>query len=217
MDSGPKMQLNEKGSVSLVAILFFMAFIAIIFSNMARSLEELKLIQYYNRSYICAKKVVSKYDTFYKMISISNASIRTLYYLQFTSITPQQLAGIKLALRMAKMGQASYRGLFRFQLLNIKECKKENLIHLGVIDPLGKRIWKIKRNFDQTAKMEKKWNAYMPFHYRGSNLDEIHSFAIKLNFKLKENLFSNDFYLSSQHLGPMGIQQLKEFYGLQFL
>lgn len=216
MDSGPKI-LNNKGSVSLVAILFFLAFFAIIFSNMARSYEELQIIKFYNRSYICAKKTTKAYKDFYDYISYTNLAIKSLFYSKFFPLTTWVAVLAKYGEKALKVAQLIYRGYFRIKLYSITECRVENLLQLTLVDPLGKNIFWIKRRLDGEAVLAKKWKVYMPFHYQGSSLSENHSFMMQLNFTLDSGMLMDDFKLSSKHLGIKGFQQLKDFYGLQFL
>ncbi|MFG1501453.1 hypothetical protein ABMA70_14690 [Halobacteriovorax sp. XZX-3] len=211
------MDLNERGSTSLVAILFFMAFIAIIFSNMARSYEELQIIKYYNKSYICSKKVIVEYKSFYKRISYINVGLKSIFYAQFFPLAAWLKPFMKYGAKGLQYMQSALRYFLRFKLLTIDECEATNILALLRTDPLGSKLWKIRRRLDTSAVFEKKWKAFMPFHYTGSNLSENHSFVITLKFKLEEGRLLDDFTLSSKHMAPKGIQQLKDYYGLQFL
>lgn len=218
MDLGHKTIFkNQRGSVSLVAVLFFMTFIAITFYNMSRSYEELHIMKHYNQSYLCAKKTVSKYNDFYSIISKTNLAIQAIFYAKFIPALSWLGPFMRIGEKGLKFLQNAYRFYFRAQLLFIKECEIINTISLMANDPLGNKIWKIKRRLDGAAIFENKWKGFMAFHYKGSNLSENHSFVITLKFKLKKGILLDDFTLNSRHMAPMGFQQLKEYYGLQFL
>lgn len=208
---------NERGSVSLIGAFFFMTFIAITFYNMAKSYEELHIIKHYNKSYICAKKTVKHYNDFYKFISQTNIVIRSFFYGKFIPILSWLRPFLSYGEKGLKILQVSYRFYFRLKLLQISECSSLNIVSLMKDDPLGQKVWKIKRQFDGGAIFQKEWKGFMPFHYKGSDLSENHSFVITLKFKLKKGYVLDDFTLNSRHMAPMGFQQLKEYYGLQFL
>lgn len=193
--------LNSQGSVSLLSLPLFLILIAYLMISLSKSLQELRILQYKTQSYLCIKYVVKTNLSYLKFMSATNTGITGSFYLMFVPF-PKVSIPARYLNRSLIAAQQLYQFSYLKDLSSNKYCKVTNIAHALINTPVKGKGPKIRRSFDNSARIKSKWTTYLNF-IPAKHLKPIkYSFTTRIKFKYtKKGLFSANLYGRSKEYG----------------
>jgi hypothetical protein len=206
------LQSNQEGSISSLALMLILLISALSLTCISKSLEELNYIRFRNKSYLCAKSLISEVRPYAKFMKNLNKVIQIAHPLQFVPIPKVR----KIATTVVKTSifiQNAYHAAYILKVLTNKKCTKlTRLSFIKSIPAHTKNFVILKRKKNKTVEMRKKWKTTMIFK-AGEPLEILkHSFAINLVFQ-KHSSKGGMLEITSQEINTVALQKLRLLVG----
>ncbi len=203
--------VTNRGSVSNLSILIVIIVITFAMTYLAKSLTELRLVEFRADAYLCAKHSLKRTSNFHRNIVYANRTIITINLLMpLFAALPPKLAILRFLKKITQGIQEVLRVIYLAQISFQSKCSLGNTFHLMINNPTHGKLTLERNKISGTVKMRKKWQSYL-------------FFIPKTHLKPIENAFYIDLYFQAdgsalktftKEVNTKVLQHWKQAYGL---
>jgi hypothetical protein len=197
---------NEKGSITLIAILFTLMISALLMFFALKNKVELKEVQYRSDSYLCFHSLNIETEKYIKDISNFNITLRALYAAQFA---PNATAAARALFQATTAMRDSRHFFYVKNLLYNHYCKDkaESLSYLKHIPYETSSSLFLQTNIDETTKLKaREWKVT---HYKSPHGIRLkNSFCLEATMQAEGPFFPN-FKIKTAEIAMEGFSKLK--------